>query len=220
MVTRSDESKAVLGRHRSFSGTAEEFAELAAATFRELRIPFDKDNRDPRQAINERLVRYYVQEGVLSQPEHVGREAHFKYQHLIEFLVARSLINERWTLAMVKQFIEAHNLAELEAALSMNQAQRLVRQFAATSAMPMSEPGYGASSPPPAVAPRVPASEATASGTTRRREIVRFELMPWCHVDVDVNELLRQGSPTIAQRLGAALAQQLRDEISKRGGRK
>src|SRR6266851_7210424 len=219
MVTRSDESKAVLGRHRSFSGTAEEFAELAAATFRELRIPFDKDNRDPRQAINERLVRYYVQEGVLSQPEHVGREAHFKYQHLIEFLVARKLINERWTLAMVKQFIEAHSLPELRAALSMNQAQRLVRQFAATSAIPASQTGYAASAPPQDLAGGALPSEATAGGITRRHEMVRFELTPWCHVDVDVNEL-RRHSPIIAQQLGSVLAQQLRDEMSKRGGKK
>jgi DNA-binding transcriptional MerR regulator len=217
MARRTDEPTEVLERHLSFSGTAEEFARMPAEVFRELGIPFDKDNRDPREAINERLVRYYVQEGVLSPPD---REAHFTYQHLLEFLVARRLISERWTLAMVKQFLLGHSRTELEAALSMNEAERLVRQFAAASALPASEPGHVASSPPSIAARRAPASEPAAARIIRRREIVRFELAPWCHVDVDVNELLRQGSPAIAQRLGGALARHLRDEIFKRGGRK
>jgi hypothetical protein len=50
--------------------------------------------------------------------------------------------------------------------------------------------------------------------------MVRFELAPWCHVDVDVEALMREGSPGMPQWLAAALARLLRDEIFRRGGKK
>jgi DNA-binding transcriptional MerR regulator len=202
----------MLERHRDFSGTAEEFSELAAAVFRELRIQFDKERRDPREAINERLIRYYVQEGLLSPPDRQGREAHFKCRHLIELLLARKLINEGWTLAMARQFLQAHSPAKQQRSLAMNQAQRLVWQFAAGARA--EEPPEALSAPPPVSAGPLP---SPPHGGTRRREMVRFELAPWCHVDIDVEALLRGGSPGMPQRLGAALARLLRDEIFKRG---
>jgi DNA-binding transcriptional MerR regulator len=217
MAARTDGLDTRLERHRDFSGTAEEFSELAAAVFRELRIPFDKERRDPREAINERLIRYYVQEGLLSPPDRQGREAHFKYRHLIELLLARKLINEGWTLAMARQFLQAHSPAEQQRSLAMNQAQRLVRQFAA-AASPAEEPPEALSAPPPVIAGQLPSPPA--GGGTRRREMVRFELAPWCHVDVDVEALMREGSPGMQQRLAAALARLLRDEIFRRGGKK
>src|SRR4051794_25132559 len=86
--------------------------------------------------------------------------------------------------------------AELEAALSMNEAQRLVRHFAEAAARPAS--AFALPSAP--LLAQSPAPESRAA-TIMRREVVRFELTPWCHLDLDVNEL-RRHPPIIAQQFG------------------
>ena len=47
-------------------------------------------------AANERLIRHYVQVGVLSAPEREGREALFGLRQVVEFLAARYLLKDGW----------------------------------------------------------------------------------------------------------------------------
>jgi hypothetical protein len=54
-------------------------------------------------APNERLVRDYVRRGIVSTPDHVGREARYRYGHLIELIAARALIADGWPLRMIAQ---------------------------------------------------------------------------------------------------------------------
>jgi len=56
---------------------------------------------------NERLVRHYVQVGVLSPPQKEGREALFDHNHVSQFLAARYLLNDGWSLAKISELFRA-----------------------------------------------------------------------------------------------------------------
>jgi len=57
------------------------------------------------ESVNERLVRYYVQEGVLTPPDREGREAIFRFRQLIQLIVARLLLRDNWPLRKVAELI-------------------------------------------------------------------------------------------------------------------
>jgi hypothetical protein len=64
-------------------------------------------------AVNERLVRYYVQEWVLDAPEREGREAVFRFRQLLQLLVARVLLHDKWPLKKVAELIREADLDSL-----------------------------------------------------------------------------------------------------------
>jgi len=64
-------------------------------------------------AANERLVRHYVQVGVLTAPEREGREALFGLRQVVEFLAVRYLLKDGWPLAKVAQIIRATDVEGL-----------------------------------------------------------------------------------------------------------
>ncbi|KAA6184230.1 hypothetical protein F2Q65_13015 [Thiohalocapsa marina] len=78
---------------RDWHGTAAELAALAGERLESLGFDDDK--------VNERLVRYYVSERVLSRPRREGREALFGYRQLLELLAARLLSRDGWPLAKI-----------------------------------------------------------------------------------------------------------------------
>jgi hypothetical protein len=80
-------------QYRDWRGTAAELAALGADLLETFGLSEEK--------LNERLVRYYVAEGVLSRPERQGREAWFGYRQLLELLVARLLSKDGWPLAKI-----------------------------------------------------------------------------------------------------------------------
>ncbi len=57
------------------------------------------------ESVNERLVRYYVQEGVLNPPDREGREAIFRFRQIIQLIVARLLLRDNWPLRKVAELI-------------------------------------------------------------------------------------------------------------------
>ena len=65
---------------------------------------------DDAGSANERLVRHYVQVGVLTAPEREGREALFGLRQVVEFLAARYLIKDGWPLAKVAEMVRATDL--------------------------------------------------------------------------------------------------------------
>ena len=65
---------------------------------------------DQAGTANERLVRHYVQVGVLTAPEREGREALFGLRQVVEFLAARYLLRDGWPLAKVAEMVRASDL--------------------------------------------------------------------------------------------------------------
>lgn len=60
---------------------------------------------------NERLVRHYVQIGVLTPPEREGRDALFAARQVGEFLAARRLLADGWPLAKIGELLRTVTLA-------------------------------------------------------------------------------------------------------------
>ena len=115
-----------LTQHTEFSGNASELAALAVACGRGLRLAFDAGKT------NERLVRYYVTEGVLDRPERVGRDAAYGYRHLLQLLTARRMADAGITLAAVAHHNRAATTKSLEEGLARplpTSAEILVQEF-------------------------------------------------------------------------------------------
>jgi DNA-binding transcriptional MerR regulator len=71
---------------------------------------------DDAGSANERLVRHYVQSGVLTAPEREGREALFGLRQIVEFLATRYLLKDGWPLAKVAEIVrttDVDGLAQL-----------------------------------------------------------------------------------------------------------
>ena len=213
---------------------------------------------DDAGTANERLVRHYVQVGVLTAPEREGREALFGLRQIVEFLAARYLLKDGWPLAKVAELVSATGVEGLTQMIPANRPRTRAEEVAAkhrggarpaashsvqsTTSSPVfslsaEEPPRGASSrkavqqamllgTPLARAAdisrrRVSLEEnlkalGNPEGRPDRRRIVRIELTPWCHVDVDLTQLagMDESTPTT---LGAALTQALQEERLQKG---
>jgi hypothetical protein len=81
--------------YTDFSGSAADLATLAIACSKDFGLPVDPDKT------NERLVRYYVSEGVIDRPDRVGRDAAYGYRHLLQLLTARRMLQAGGALSVI-----------------------------------------------------------------------------------------------------------------------
>ncbi len=229
---------------------------------------------DDAGSANERLVRHYVQVGVLTAPEREGREALFGLRQIVEFLATRYLLKDGWPLAKAAEIVRTTDVTGLAQLIPSERprtrAEEIVARYRRPSAtptesharVPSSRPGIGAvedsmsfradvdhfsvtpEEPPRAASSRAAVQQAmrletplsVAADISRRRvsleenlkalgnpegrlersQIVRIELTPWCHVDVDARQLneMTEDTPAI---LGAALTQALQEERIQKG---
>jgi hypothetical protein len=101
-----------------FTGNAAELAARAIELGREYGLPVDPDKT------NERLVRYYVTEGVVDRPDRVGRDAAYGQRHLLQLLTARRMAQAGMSLAVIAE----HNGNALTRALAEGLAKPLPTQ--------------------------------------------------------------------------------------------
>jgi DNA-binding transcriptional MerR regulator len=231
-------------RYRDWEGTAAELANEASAVAEDIRISDgdaekggNAENRAPWRP-NERLVRHYVQVGILDRPERAGKEAHFRFRQLIELLATRVLLNDGWPLAKIADYVRLEDDAGLLGLLpkgapltpAQEAVRRIQRSAASAKAMasrPAAAPGApSASAAPPEFSPMRQSvdhlkrrQEAFPGGETPEIETwLHIKLTPWCHVHIE-REAARAASPDTIERLGRALAQSL-IEFIRRGDRK
>ena len=116
-----------INEHQNFSGNATDLANLASKCTRYLDLPGDLDK------INERIVRYYVAEGLVGRPERIGRDAQYGYKHLLQFLAGRFFVERGYPMQMVAPYLESESLEKLEILLTTknlpNKAEFLVASF-------------------------------------------------------------------------------------------
>ena len=193
---------------------------------------------DDAGSANERLVRHYVQVGVLTAPEREGREALFGLRQVVEFLAARYLIKDGWPLAKVAEMVRATDLDGLAGMIPTDRPRTRAEEVIAKyrRGRPLEAPASARTSTDN-LSQRVSAAPlARAAGITRRRvsleenlkalgnttgradrsRIVRIELTPWCHVHVDAATLGEMSEDT-PETLGAALTQALQEERIQKG---
>ena len=215
-----------------WSGTAGELADKCNELMPEVGL------KEEVGAANERLIRHYVQLGVLSQPVRHGREALYGARQVLEFVIARYLLRDGWPLAKIAELVKTYDLPDSrlpsEEVASPTAAERALARIRRTETL---------ASKPTASEPAVPGIASTSVGraaeiatrridlgdklrtlgnplgTPTRSELVRLQLTPWCTVDIDLARLRRLG-PNTPELLGQALTQILLDERLTRGERK
>lgn len=86
---------------------------------------------DDAGSANERLVRHYVQVGVLTAPEREGREALFGLRQVVEFLAARYLLKDGWPLAKVAEMVRATDLDGLAGMIPTDRPRTVAEEVVA-----------------------------------------------------------------------------------------
>ncbi len=215
-----------------WSGTAGELADKCNALMPEVGL------KEEEGTANERLVRHYVQLGVLSPPVRQGREALYGARQVLEFVIARYLLRDGWPLAKIAELVKTYDLPDSRLPLSEGEGPTAAERALARIRESESAPGRSAASAPsaPGIAGGSLGRAAEIStrridlgdklrtlgnpaGTPIRSDLVRLQLTPWCTVDIDLARLRRLG-PNTPELLGQALTQILLDERLTRGERK
>jgi DNA-binding transcriptional MerR regulator len=91
-------------------GSAAELADKANQLLPRIGLPSSESGSQ----VNERLVRYYVQENILSPPDREGRDAMFGVRQVIELLATRHLLKDGWPLAKISELVQASDLSALQ----------------------------------------------------------------------------------------------------------
>jgi len=86
---------------------------------------------DDAGSANERLVRHYVQVGVLTAPEREGREALFGLRQVVEFLAARYLLKDGWPLAKAAEMVRATDINGLAGMIPTERPQTRAEEVVA-----------------------------------------------------------------------------------------
>jgi hypothetical protein len=112
MTTKHD-----ISAHRNMQAPLAEFTVIAADMV--VRLGLEKSGgRGPKgESASERVIRDYVRRGVLSPTladPSSGARALYGYRHLLEFLAARVLLNDSWTLDRIADRLKLASDEELE----------------------------------------------------------------------------------------------------------
>ena len=135
----------VLYPHRKFSGNASELAEKAIECATNFGWTVDLDKT------NERLVRYYVTEGVIDRPDRQGRDASYNFRHLLQLLTARRMVEHGMSLNVIGRHNTLAPTQGLEEGLAgpiPTEAEILVNSFKSPDAARNFSPKFKAASAP------------------------------------------------------------------------
>jgi len=136
---------------------------------------------DDAGSANERLVRHYVQVGILTPPEREGREALFGLRQVVEFLAARYLLKDGWPLAKVAELVrttDVEGLAQLiPAERPRTRAEEVAAKYRGLRGDAAAAFALTPAEPPPAASRRTAVQQAmkletplsVAAGISRRR---------------------------------------------------
>jgi DNA-binding transcriptional MerR regulator len=111
------EAEMILEPYEQWNGTIEELARVAAEVLTSL-------GRRDSQAPNVRLIRDYVQRGIMSPSERRGKKAYYGISHLQELVAARILVSDGVPLAKIaEQFQRDRDLVMVTLGLTARDRQ-------------------------------------------------------------------------------------------------
>lgn len=117
--------------HGNFQGSADDLIDTAQSIARKLKLTQEAGEG------NERLLRHYVSVGVVDKPLREGRDAHYGFRHLLQYLAARRLLAEGFALAKIARFTSAVTTDDLvryvQRSDPASEAELLVAAFKAES---------------------------------------------------------------------------------------
>ena len=179
---------------REWQGSIEELVDFANRRLTELGI----ENADP---INIRLIRDYLQRGILGDVGRRGREGVFDYKHLVRLIAARLLLADKWPLSKIGNYFAVHDTASIESLIPAtdNAALKSIRKI--KSEMP---DAFVMSKPDPVLSASAKMSslhmnmekafnEMTqlSGGKPLVEELTLIAVTPWCQVLVQSDRIGR-----------------------------
>jgi DNA-binding transcriptional MerR regulator len=185
--------------------------------------------RSEVEPVNVRLIRDYINRGLLGESEKRGRELVFGYANLLRLIVTRFLLVDGWTLGKIQEFLDLSAQDDIEAVLpgrrnpaleALTQMRKeAVQQSASPSAQAMSSPPLARSARASSLQLELPSimqrlgQPETAPQTD---DLTRISITPWCQVLLATDRLPRLTIDE-AEELGRAVTASMIRIISKRG---
>ena len=218
----------MLERYINWQGNLEKLVVTAEEVFVVIGLQDDGE-------ISIRMVRDYIQRGILGEVDKAGRKLEFSYEHLLKLVLARVLLRDGWSLRKIAEHFDFSDLEELEdlfpnnnnTALSTVRRLRSSVQQSEPSRMSMSERStrFGISKK---VAKRTSIQQEMRQALRKlglpedgpaAEEITLLAIAPWFQVLMDKRRL-KAMTPEDAEDLGKAVTASLTQLIFKRGEQK
>lgn len=93
--------------------------ELAAETNRLLaRMPLVLEDGRTAERVDGRTIRYYQSIGIVTKPQYEGRQAVYRFEHLLRILVAKRLQSQGYSLAQIQSALPRQTNEQLLQALA------------------------------------------------------------------------------------------------------
>ena len=185
--------------------------------------------------ISVRMVRDYIQRGILGEVDKSGRELEFNYSHLLKLVLSRVLLQDGWSLRKIAEHFDFADLEELEELfpnddnLALSTVRRLRSSVKSPEqvSMSMSEPGprFGMSK---RVARRTSIQQEMRQALRKlglpeegpaTEELTLLAIAPWFQILMDKRRL-KSLTHEEAEDLGKAVTASLTQLVLKRGERK
>ncbi len=156
-----------------------------------------------REEVNARLVRHYLNQGLLDENTRDGREARYGFRHLLQLLLVRRFLIEGYPAAVIAKLIAGKEDAELRALLQggtsvsatpANPALDFLARVRRRAVLPVSTPPPFAPASPASPAVNVPGAIASSGAWSR------LELLPGLEVHARADFVL-PSSPHERERL-------------------
>ena len=229
----------MLEKYYDWQGNLESLVTTAELVFSDFDLTSDGE-------INVRMVRDYIQRGILGAVDKAGRELEFNYEHLLKLVLARVLLSDGWSLRKIAEHFNFSELRELEElfpsndnpALSAVKRLRSSVKFSEPPEMSMSMPSPPRPSSPKPSLPRFGISKRVARQTSIQQEmrqalrklglpedgpateeLTLLAIAPWFQILMEKRRM-KTLTPEDAKDLGSAVTASLTQLILKRGEQK
>lgn len=189
-------------KYAKWRGTAAELADVAQEVIGLVGM------KDPTIQPNERLIRHYVQMGVLSKPVRKGRESLFDFRQLAQYLVARNLALDGWPLAKISEFTGMSTLSGLLDLIPKPSQSHKTRPFPDIQEMA----GVKTSDRQPASTQHKQVIKTANIQCTR--QVLEIELLPWCKIYID-QKMTQHLESREAEQIGKKLTQILNQIVGQ-----
>ena len=123
----------MLERYINWQGNLEKLVATAEEVFVVVGLQDDGE-------ISIRMVRDYIQRGILGEVDKAGRELEFSYEHLLKLVLARVLLRDGWSLRKIAEHFDFSDLEELEDLFPNNNNTALSTVRRLRSSVQQSEP--------------------------------------------------------------------------------
>jgi DNA-binding transcriptional MerR regulator len=218
----------MLEQLKDWRGNLEKLIEQAEKVSSELEL---KDNTE----ISVRMVRDYIQRGILGDVDRSGRELEFSYQHLLKLVLSRVLLSDGWSLKKIGEHFELTNTQDLEDLMpkqgnpALNAIKRLRSSVDSATTRMSSEPTPNAAYSVSRQAAKRTSIQHEMKSALRKlglpedgpatEEITLLAITPWFQALLQ-KDRLRTLTLEEAEEVGQAVSASLTQLILKRGERR